>query len=82
MARFFFDLHECGNISKDDEGVERVGLEEIRDAAYRSAREVMCAELVEGRLCLACHIEVRDETGAVVLTVPFREAVTITGLAR
>jgi hypothetical protein len=40
----------------------------------------MCAEVTEGKLCLACYIEVHDETGDVVMTVPFKEAVTVTGV--
>lgn len=80
MAHYFLDLHECGKVTDDHDGQEHAGIEEVRQEAYRAAREVMCAELAEGRLCLSCHIEVRDEGAAVVLCVPFREAVTISGL--
>ena len=79
MARYFFHLHECGTLYADAEGLDRITMDDVRDEAYRAAREVMCAELADGRLCLSCRIEVRDETGAVVLDLPFREAVTITG---
>lgn len=80
MARYYFNLEECGQVVPDEEGIERDNLEAVRAEALRSAREVMCAELNEGRLCLSCHIEVRDETGATVLTLPFKDAVTISGL--
>lgn len=80
MARYFFHLHECGTVSLDSTGIERDGIDDVREEACKSAREVMCAELKEGRLCLACYIEVLDDAGTVVLTVPFREAVKITGL--
>lgn len=80
MARYFFHLHECGTLSEDREGVDRTTLDDVREEACRAAREVMCAEVAEGRLCLSCRIEVKDEAGAVVLDLPFREAVTITGL--
>lgn len=80
MARYFFDLHECGTISADDEGVERESLDAVRDEAVRAAREVMCAEVSEGALCLSCRIDVRDSTGAVVLSVLFRDALTVTGM--
>lgn len=80
MARYFFDLHECGSVAADDDGIEHVSLDDARDEAVRAAREIMCSELGEGRLCLSCRIEVKDEAGAVVLTVPFKDAVTISGL--
>jgi antirestriction protein ArdC len=80
MARYFFNLHECGTVSDDPEGMERADLDHVRQEALRAAREVMCAEVNEGRLCLSCHIEVKDEDGAVVLLLPFAEALTITGL--
>ena len=57
-------------------------MDEVRDEACRAARAVMCAEVSEGRLCLSCRIEVRDKTGAVVLDLPFRDAVEISGLAQ
>ena len=80
MARYFFDLQECGTVSTDEEGSEHAGFDEVRAGAIRAAREVMCAELADGRLCLSCRIEVRDGSGAVVMSMPFREAVAITGL--
>ena len=80
MARYFFDLHECGTVATDEEGVERDGMAAVRTAALQAAREVMCAEVAEGQLCLSCNIEVRDETGATVLTLPFKEAVVVSGM--
>jgi hypothetical protein len=40
----------------------------------------MAAEITEGKLCLSCRIDVLDEDGRPVIVVPFREAVTVTGL--
>lgn len=80
MARFFFHLHERGKFIQDDEGVERSDTASIYAEALRAAREVMCAEVAEGRLSLDCHIEVRDAAGETVMTVPFKDAVAITGL--
>ena len=79
MARYFLDLWECGKLTSDDEGVDLAGLEAARVAAVAGARGVMSAEIQQGRLCLGCCIDIRDSTGEVVLKVPFREAVEITG---
>lgn len=80
MARFFFHLHECGVITEDPEGLERDDLESVRVEAVRAAREVMCAEVNGGKLCLDCCIDVVDGRGKPVLTLPFKEALAITGL--
>ena len=78
--RYFYDLHECGVFFRDEEGAERDSISDARDDALRAARDIMRAEVSEGRLCLSCKIEVKDAAGTVVLTVPFREAITVTGL--
>ena len=62
-----------------EEGSEVSDLTAARSKAIREARGIMCAEVAEGRLCLGCRVEVADAQGSVVLTVPFSEAITITG---
>ena len=80
MARLFFHLHECGMVTRDEEGQEVVDLVAARAKAVQSARAIMCGEVTEGRLCLACHITVTNLAGDCVLTIPFREAVEVSGL--
>ena len=79
--RYFFHLHECGKLIPDDEGRELPGAAAARDAALREARTIMAAEVLEGRLCLSCHIDVLDEDGRPVLALPFEEALEIRGKA-
>jgi hypothetical protein len=79
MARFYFDLHECGTVIEDEDGVERPGVDDLRNEAVAAAREIMCDELTRGHLCLSCHIAVRDESNDTLLTVRFQDAVVITG---
>lgn len=78
MARYFLNLWECGKLTSDDEGVELADLEAARTAAVAAARDMMSAEVRSGKLCLGCGIEVRKD-GEVVLKVPFRDAVVVTG---
>jgi hypothetical protein len=80
MARYHFHLHECGTIIRDEEGLEKPDLESVRQEALMSARELLCGEMMRGKLCLSCHIEIQDEAGEVVYVMPFKEAVAITGL--
>lgn len=80
MARYFFNLYECGVLTPDDEGEEFGDLEAVRESAIRLARGIMAGEIAAGRLCLLCRIEIIDETGAVAMEVPFRDTVVVTGL--
>ena len=80
MARYHLHLHECGTITTDEEGLDRPDMESARHEALVAAREVMCGELMNGKLCLDCHIEVQDEAGRVVHVLPFTQAVEVTGL--
>jgi hypothetical protein len=79
MPRFYFHLYECGRLIVDDEGREVSDLDSLRGLALTEAREVMAAEVKAGKLCLSCYIQVNDEQQRVVLSVPFREALDITG---
>lgn len=79
MPRYFFDLHNDIE-SVDPEGREFPDLAAARDNATVSNREMICLSIQQrGSVNLDHHIDVRDETGDVVLTVPFREAFTIIG---
>jgi len=80
MPLYRLNLHECGIVLHDVEGIERADLAGARDAAITGARGIMAAELGEGRLCLSCHIEIEDAAGAIVMTVPFGDAVSVTGV--
>jgi hypothetical protein len=80
MARYYFHLHECGTVIPDEEGLDKPDMESVRWEALRAARELMCTEMMQGKLCLACHIEVRDAADEVVHVLPFKEAVKVTGV--
>lgn len=79
MQRYYFNLYECGTATLDEEGTVLADEGAIRGRAVNAARAIMAAEVCEGRLCLGCNIEVRDEGGQVVLDVPFREAIEVLG---
>ena len=78
--RVFLHLHECGSITLDENGVEINGIEAARQAAFGQARAIMSAEVLKGRLCLSCCINVEDESGYLLINVPFRDALTLTGI--
>lgn len=79
MDRYFFHLHECGTLIADEEGRELVGIDVARRVAVAAARSTMADEVLAGRLCLSCCIEVKNSEGRLVMTVPFNEALAISG---
>lgn len=79
MPLFYFNLHECGSIVEDEEGRVCEDAADARDKAFCEAREIMASEVKSGKLCLGCRMDVLDEKQALVLTVPFRDAIKISG---
>ncbi len=79
MPLLWFNLSECGTLIADEEGREVLDLDAAWAIALTAARDIMAAEVKEGRLCLSCRIDITDEAGSIVATVPFSDAVTITG---
>lgn len=80
MPHYFFNLNECGRRLVDEEGRDLRADDDVRDVAIHEARTIMQAEIADGRLCLGCSVEVRDESGDVLLWLAFREAVTVAGI--
>ena len=81
MPKFYLDLHECGVTSADEHGFEFPDVDTARAQALAAARSIMAAEVQEGRLCLDCRIEVRDADRQSVMTLPFRSAIKLSGVA-
>jgi hypothetical protein len=79
VATYFFNLHECGTLLIDEEGREAPDLDAARKMAIEGARDVMCGEIREGRLCLSCRVDIHDSDGALLLAVSFRDALEISG---
>ena len=74
MPRFYFNLRN--DISVDDqEGRDFPDIATARQNAILEARQMASEQVQKGRLNLNHSIEVTDETGAVVDTIYFAEAV-------
>lgn len=78
MPSFHLHLHECGVVIRDVEGHDYADAAHALAAATTSARELMCASLTQGRICLSCAIVVEDADGTEIGRVPFGDAVRIT----
>ena len=76
MPRYFFHVYD-DVVLRDDEGIELADSEAARAEALAGARALICDQVRKGRLSLHHRIEVEDDRGRAVLTLPFDEAVRI-----
>lgn len=76
VQRYFFHLYDDMTVI-DEEGAELSGMEAARKKALADAREMACAEVLEGHLDLRHRIEVADESGEVLFTVQYRDTVDV-----
>ena len=75
MPTYFFHIRGGALDAKDGEGLVLPDLAAARAEALRGARSLIAADVLEGRLNLIDRIEVEDEDGRLVLTLPFVAAV-------
>ncbi|HEX8620488.1 MAG TPA: hypothetical protein VF718_00810 [Allosphingosinicella sp.] len=76
MPRYFFHVFDDA-VLIDDEGLELADAHAARTTALAAARGLMCDQVREGRLRLHHRIEVENERGEAVLSLPFGEAAGI-----
>lgn len=75
MNRFYFHAHVCGGYLEDRIGIELADVAEAYGFALQNVRGLVTSYDDEGSsFDLAGWIEVEDETGSVLATVPFAEA--------
>ena len=77
VSRYFFHVYS-DTVALDDEGQELTSLSIAREAAVRAAREFAAEEITEGgQVSLRHRIEVEDENGRPLFTLPFSAAFRI-----
>ena len=78
MARFFLHLRNSNGHLEDEEGQELADIDAARQAAIASVRSIVSEEAETGFIDLRAPIPVFDENGALLLELPFSEAVEVT----
>jgi hypothetical protein len=74
---YFFDLHNDTD-ALDDEGKDLPDFAAAKTNALSEAREMIKTSLDEtGRIDLSHHIDVRDQSGAILYVIRFEDAVTV-----
>jgi hypothetical protein len=76
MPLFFFHIHDDFDFT-DEQGIDMADEAAARDAALAGARGMMSEQVKTGHLSLHHRIEVEDEDGGAILTLPFGDAVEI-----
>lgn len=76
MPKFFFNLRDDVSVV-DCEGKDLPDIATAREEAVRHARGMMSEDIKDGRLVLKDEIDIVDEKGDAVLTLPFRDAIEI-----
>ena len=76
MPRFFFNLRDEVSV-EDCEGKDLPDAGRARELAVDYARGIMSEDVKDGRLVLRDEIDILDEQGEKILTLPFRDAIEI-----
>lgn len=76
MPIYFMHLVDSVDMTLDPDGTE-MPTDTIADATLRQARDCMAGDVKTGRLDLRYRIDVHNEGGALVHSLPFAEALKI-----
>ena len=77
MPLYFMHLRDGTDQLLDPEGKDFATLDELRTAVLFNARDVMAADIRNGVVDFRFRIDVEDEEGTLVYTLPFENAFTI-----
>ena len=77
MVRYYFHLRDGGERLLDPQGTDIDDPAQLERMALREARAVISQEALEGKINLQQRIEIEDETGRLVHSLSFADAVRI-----
>ena len=76
MPRYFFHSKDEATTMLDHEGIELTDMEAVREEATQAARQSMSERVLDGHEPDGRAFVVTDEKGDVVLTFPFKLAIS------
>ena len=74
MPRFFFHIRNSNGLTPDEEGRQLPDAAAAREEALRGIRSIVADEALHGRLDLSGTLDVADEAGEALFSVPFADA--------
>jgi hypothetical protein len=78
MPLYYFHLRDGEDVLLDPEGCELPDLESVGARALLTARSLMSADILEGRLQLDLRIDVEDGGRRLIYRLPFADAIETT----
>jgi hypothetical protein len=79
MARYFFHLRDHADEYLDEDGLDMTGVDALQRAALIQARDVLSHDMRGGRIDLRYRIDVENDGGIVVYSLPFAGAFQVIG---
>ena len=80
MTRYFLHIHNDHGGAEDDEGLEATSLSEAREVAITGIRSLLASEAANGEMNFKGRIDIMNEAGKVLHSVPFADAIKVKGL--
>lgn len=74
MQRYFFHIRQDGELTEDPDGSEFSSIDEARDYAIKSARELLANKVRNGKVIDGDRFEIALPDGSIALTIPFKSA--------
>lgn len=72
MQRYYFHIRQDGALTEDPDGSEFATLEEVRDYAVKSARELLANKVRRGTVIDGDRFEIARADGSIALTIPLK----------
>ena len=76
MPRYFFHIKDEATTILDQQGIDLVDLEAVRNEATQAARQSMSERVLDGHAPNGRTFIVTDEQGQIVLNFPFKLAIS------
>jgi hypothetical protein len=76
MPTYFFNVIAGSVTIADEEGTDLPSLDAAKGEALKDARALMSQAILQGRDISGRRVDICDEKGAVLLSVPFQTAMT------
>lgn len=78
MPRYFMHLRDRTDVAFDEEGIDYPDEEAMQRAALLCARDCIAGDAIaNGAIDLGLRIDVEDEAGELVYSLPFADAVNV-----
>jgi hypothetical protein len=73
MPKFYFNFQNANALAKDETGVDLPGVEDAREAALASARELLAEHVKQDSKIPLETVIVTDESGKELMRIPARD---------